>query len=249
MPRFALAAALAAAVVLSSCDASADEAVVVFQGVELAARGDARLAQQDNTLVVSGLEGNRSGGFAISGAPARVDVEVQPLRVPEGARFGIRVEGRDGRPLASIDTQGEGDGRFSLPFFFANELGATAVAVRYRLRGDLVLEIPRLPLLPDGRQRAAASAGEGEGDTGSVHVIRRADGRYVVVSDSEGSSGQRAAGCPGFTILPPVSVKGPLCVDWVEVEPLGSTASPAVGAVVVTGQGVGSFTVVDLARQ
>ncbi len=229
---------------LAACDTSGS-GTLTFDGVEVTERGDARLAVENGRLVVSGLAGDRSGGFDVGGTPDRVDVETEPLSVPAGGRFGVEVNDDDGTELASIYNEGTGDGRFDMTFAFADALGVSAVAIRYRLGGQVVLEIPRLALVPGGRQQAATDAGSGSGDSGSVHVIRDR-GRYIVVSDAQNTSGARR-GCPGFllTDLPgglDSEYPGGLCTDWVEVEPLGAGAMP-VGRVAVTARGVGSFRV------
>lgn len=218
-----------------------------FDGVEVEARGDASLAVENGRLVVSGLDGSRSGGFTLPGQPDRVDVRTAPIRIPAGGRFGIEVED-DGEDIASIYNEGTGNGEFDIRVNFADALGVTAVAIRYRLGGEggrVVLEIPSLPLI-GGRtaRRRETSAGNGSGDSESVHVIR-SGGRYIVVSDSDAQEGARR-GCPGFLIVPP-DIHGSdfpegLCTDWVEVEPLGASDMPR-GRVAVTARGVGSFTV------
>ena len=245
MPRRLL---LLAALALAACDTEAPDPVsgsVTFQGVEVEAEGDAALTVDGDALVVSGLGGTREGGFALDGTPDRVDVEVDPLAVPAGARFGVEV--RDGADvLAALYNEGVGDGRVDLRFDFPGLLGVTAAAVRYKLQGQVVFEA-RLGVEAGRtrRQRRATSAGTGDGETGSTHVIRDR-GRYIVVSDSDGESGRRAGGCAGFLMTPPppldVDVEAPICADWVEVEPI-LTAQVPRGAIAVRGRGVGSFRV------
>lgn len=222
-----------------------------FDGIEVEARGDASLAVENGRLVVSGLDGSRSGGFTLPGRPDRVDVRTEPVQIPAGGRFGIEVED-GGEEIASIYNEGTGDGEFDVRVNFADALGVTAVAIRYRLGGEngrVVLSIDSLPLI-GGRtaRRRETSAGSGSGDSESVHVIR-SGGRYIVVSDSDAEDGARR-GCPGFLIVPP-DVYGSefpngLCTDWIEVEPLGASDMPQ-GRVAVTARGVGSFSVRDLA--
>lgn len=228
---------------VAACDLFDDDPIVL-DGVEVEPVGDARLAVVDGALVVSGLSGSRSGGFAVAGTPDRVDVETDPIAIPEGGQFGVRVEDA-GAVVASVYNEGLGDGLFDVRFSFADALNVEAVTVRYRLDGEVVLEIPDvLDLGPGYRQRFASSAGTGTGDSGSVHVIR-SGGRYIVVADSDTQEAQRRR-CAGFLIVPP-GVYGSdfpegLCTDWVEVEPVGGETMPA-GRVLVTARGVGSFTV------
>ncbi|MEM1116140.1 MAG: hypothetical protein AAF594_14545 [Bacteroidota bacterium] len=237
-------------VTAAGCDIFGSD-VLTYDGVEVEVRGDATLAVEDGRLVVSGLDGARSGGFTIPGELDRVDVETAPVAIPDGGRFGIEVESDDGEELASIYNEGTGNGEFDLRVTFADALGVSAVTVRYYLggeRGDLVLEIPSLALTGNRlARRAETGAGSGSGDPESVHV-RRVGGRYVVVSDSDGPDGARQS-CAGFTIVPPGAFAGEfpegLCTDWIEVEPLGISDMPE-GRVAVTARGVGSFTVQDL---
>lgn len=234
---------------LFDSDDVVDDGTVVFEDVEVEAVGDASITVRDGALVVSGLEGNRSGGFAVEGTPARVDVETDPIDVPGGGRFGTRVE-RGGEVLASIDNVGRGGGQSDIRFAFADRLGVSDVTVRYRLDGDVVFEIESLPLFGSGeRRQSAGSAGTASGDAGSVHVIRGADGRYRVVSDSKELQQAQRRICSGYFVIPPEPFTSDfplgICADWIEVEPV--EAEPAdPGRVFVTAQGVGSFTVRQL---
>lgn len=240
---------LLALVSLAACDSETPpDGPVTFQGVEVAAEGDATISVRDGLLVVSGLDGARAGGFAVAGRPDRVDVEIAPLSIPVGGRFGVEV--RDGSdPVVSLANRATSAGRFDVEFDVPSLLGATAAIVRYRLNGEVRFE-GRLDVVP-GRtrgQRRPTSAGSGEGDTGSTHVVRER-GKYVVVSDSDSGGARRAGGCSGFLMTPPppldLSVEGPICADWVEVEPLATAPVPQ-GTVSVVAQGVGSFTVRQL---
>ena len=137
--------------------------------------------------------------------------------------------GTDGETLASLKNRNRGaSSKFSFEVEFADALGVEAVRVLYMLDGEVQLEVPNLPFrAADGLRLATSSVGEGEGETGSAHVIRRG-GRYVVVADSDDATveGRSAAGgaCSVFTVLPPVEVEGGVvCADWIEVEPLGVT--------------------------
>ncbi|WP_143537713.1 hypothetical protein [Rubrivirga marina] len=251
MPRLLL---LLAGLVLAACDTDGPGPApgpTTFQGVEVEAEGDATLAVEGGALVVSGLGGTREGGFVVDGTPDRVDVQIDPLAVPAGTRFGVEV--RDGDDVVTaLYNEGVGDGRVDLRFDFPGLLGVTAAAVRYKFGGQVVFEA-RLGF-EAGRargQRRETSAGTGEGDTGSTHVIRDR-GRYIVVSDSDGDGGRRAGGCAGFRMTPPppfdVELDAPICADWVEVEPILTTQVPR-GTIAVRGRGVGSFRVRELASQ
>ena len=244
-------------VVLAACDTEAD-GPVSFQGVTVEARGDASLALDGGALVVSGLDGTRSGGFTVPGASERVDVEIDPLAVPAGGEFGVVVEDDEGGVLASLYTVGRGQGAIEFVFEFPSALGVGAVAVTYRRggeNGEVVLE--GVLELAGGRlalgRRPSGSVGEGGGDTGSTHVIRE-NGRYVVVSDSDDASPARPGarrGCGAFTVTPPPAINDDgvtVCSDWIEVEPLLSGTVPE-GTVSVTARGVGAFTVRKLAAR
>ena len=243
---------LSVAVSLAACDGPTDppaDGPVEYQGVEVDARGDAALAVRDGALVVSGLDGARSGGFAVAGTPDRVDVEIDPLAVGAGQRFGVTVEDPAGGGVASLYTVGRGDGVVDFQFDFGSAFPVEAVNLRYRLggrTGDIVLEgVLRLGAF---RLRASQprSAGSGEGSTGSTHVVRE-NGRYVVVSDSNGESARGS--CPGFVVTPPSVLEATaVCTDWIEVGPVGEFVMPQ-GRVSVTAQGVGSFRVTQLAAR
>lgn len=242
MPR--LTALLLAALVVVGCDSDAPDRVT-FQGVEVDVRGDASLAVDGGALVVSGLDGSRSGGFTVAGVPDRVDVEIEPLAIPTGGRFGVEI--RDGDALvASLYNEATGPGAFDVMFDFPDALGATVAIVRYRFGGEVRFE-GQVDLIP-GRsrgQRRPTSGGSGEGEAGSTHVIRER-GRYIVVSDSGDDSARRSDGCAGFLMTPPLPFEqAVICADWVEVEPL-VTAPVRQGAVAVTARGVGTFRVRSL---
>ena len=255
MPRHRLSlVVLVSLVALSACDTEAPPppaGTATYQGVDVEAEGDAALTVEADGLLVSGLGGTREGGFAVGGTPDRVDVEIDPLPIPAGARFGVEV--RDGDDVvASLYNEGVGEGRVELRFDFPDLLGVTAATVRYRFQGQLVFEA-RVGF-EAGRargQRRETSAGTGEGDTGSTHVIRDR-GRYIVVSDSDGDGGRRARACAGFLMPPPPpgagELEAPSCADWVEVEPV-LTAQVPRGVVAVRGRGVGSFWVRELAAE
>ncbi|WP_412060221.1 hypothetical protein [Rubrivirga sp. IMCC45206] len=234
---------------LAACDSDEPPAgPVTFQGVEVEAVGDAQLAVVDGALVVSGLGGSREGGFRVAGQPARLDVETDPIAIPAGGRFGATVEA-SGATVAELFTEGRADGALDFQVDFGGPVDVAVV--RYRLNGAVVLAFELDVLGRTSGERRAQSAGSGEGDTGSTHVIRE-NGRYVVVSDSDGDGSRRAGGCAGFRMTPPAGVlpelPGAICADWVEVEPLVATPMP-VGDVAVRARGVGQFTVRQLAAR
>ena len=252
--RTALLAASLLAV--AGCDTEADTPTA-FQDVAIETRGDASLSLDGNALVVSGLDGTRSGGFTIPGTSSRVDVEIDPLSVPAGGEFGVVVEDASGGSLASFYTVGTASG-LDCVFDFPSSLGVYAATVTYRLGGENGQVVLRGTFdLPGERlalaRRPSDSVGEGSGDTGSTHVIRR-NGRYIVVSDSDDASptsGAARQGCGAFVVTPPLSIDPDgvsLCTDWVEVEPLLTGTMPE-GTVSVTARGVGSFTVRQLDEQ
>lgn len=233
---------------LAACDTDTPDPVA-FQGVEIAAEGEATLTLQGGALVVSGLGGSRQGGFEIDGRRDRVDVEIDPLSIPVGGRFGVEV--RDGDAvLASLYNEATAAGRFDVRFDFPDALGATVAIVRYRLDGEVRFEgqVDLIPGRTSSGRRQPTSGGSGEGATGSTHVIRER-GRYVVVSDSGEDAPRRAGGCPGFLMTPPPPFdergQAAICADWIEIEPLVST-TVREGTVSVLARGVGSFTVRSL---
>ena len=251
------AALVLAAFPLASCD-TADGPGVVYGGVAVEPVGGAALRASGSTLVVSGIPAGADGGFAVPGLRQRIDATIDPVTVPNGGRFGTRVEAADGSEIASLFAVGLPGERVRFVFSFGAAAGVTAVALEYKLAGVTVFKISSVPVVA-GRPVSAVlveqSAGEGGGQSGSVHAVRDG-GRWVVVSDSEGS-GQRPAdgsgGCNGFLVRPP-AVNGvpipdvPFCADWVEVAPLTGTA-PAAARTVVVARGLPGFTVRTLAVQ
>ena len=232
------------------CDASDDgggPAPVTFQGVDVETRGGATVTPSGATLVVSGIGSSGDDGLFLRGDLQAVDLETEPVALPEGGSFGIRVEDASGALLGGFrNADRQGDDGFDLVFEYADALGVVDVSVSYELGGVVQFEIPRLPLGVPKNARRASSAGKGEGDTGSLHTVRR-DGRYVVVSDSE-----TKAGCAGFRITPPPPFDADgleVCADWVEVTPLSGTFPSAIGGVAVVGRDLGSFTVTSLDAQ
>lgn len=256
MLRFAPLILCTAVLGLAACD-SDDPDTLTFDGVEIEARGGATLATDGGDLVVSNVQASGNDGFFIPGTPASVDVLTEPISLMPGQGFGISVIGTDGTELAGFRNRNRGSsGRFNFEITFADALNVRAVRVVYLLDGVVQLDIPSLEFRGDtGLRLATDSAGEGEGDTGSAHVVRRG-GKYVVVSDSEGSgeprhaSGTRTGECRGFTVTPPVDIPTlTLCADWIEVEPLDVTFPNEVAGVAVTGRALGSFRVRALASR
>lgn len=251
MSRFSSLVALCLAVLpLASCDGTTD-GPVVFGGVSVDALGGAALRLSGSTLVVSGLPASGEGGFAVAGPRQRVDVAIVPVALPVGARFGARVESAAGAEIASMFATGVAPGKTRFVFSFGAAAGVTRVRLRYLFGGQALFEIPEVRVSPGKAAAvfAAESAGEGGGETGSVHAVR-SGGRWIVVSDNEGSGGRpaaRSAGCDVLLVTPPV-VQGlpgpgaPLCVDRIEVVPLTGQA-PEAGRIVVAAQGLPGFTV------
>lgn len=241
-----------ASLTAAACDDGPDpSAGVTFGGVAVAPAGGASLALRDGALVVSGIPAAADGGFQIDGTRARIDVAIDPLTIPPGGRFGGRVEAADGSEIASIYTEGLTGNQIRLVFAFA--AGVTRARILYKRGAETLFEIPSLPVTTPFAPtvRLQESAGGGEGKAGSVHFIRDG-GRYVAVSDSEGSS-KRAGGCPGYLILPPTIGGLPpppnaLCVDWVEVQPLDGP-SVAGARTSIIARGVSEFTVRSLAAR
>jgi hypothetical protein len=240
---------------VASCDGSPGTDGVTFGGVEVRPTGGTTLALSGGALVVSGVPAGADGGLRIDGVRTRIDVEVDPVTLPAGGRFGTRVEAADGSEIASMFAEGLAGDQLRLAFSFATASAVTSVRVLYKLDGVVLFEIPSLRLTQSFAPTLVSegTAGTGEGKAGSVHAIRQG-GRYIVVSDSEGSNGRpagAASGCPGFLLTPP-DVGGvpppnlPLCVDWVEVQPLDGQAAEGTRTSVLA-RGIGRFTVRTLA--
>ena len=257
MPR-PLLLALAAPLLFSACDASdGGPDVRVFDGVAVEAQGDATLATDGDELVISNVGASGADGLFLPGTPTSVDVLMAPIALAAGQGVGIAVVGDDGDILAGFKNRNRGRaaGSFDFEITYGDALGVEAVRVVYLLGGAVVLDIPNLPFRSgSGLRLATNSVGEGEGDTDSAHVVRRG-GKYVVVSDSEGTGEAREAGgkaraCEGFTVTPPIEVEGvSICADRIEVEPLDVSFPSSVAGVSVTGRSLGSFRIRALAMR
>lgn len=250
-----LACSLGLTLALTACDSGGPD-TLTFDGVDIEAQGGAELSTDGGDLVVSNIQASGSDGFFIAGTPTSVDVLTAPIQLNPGQGFGISVIGTDGVELAGFRNRNRGSssGRFTFEITYADALNIQAVRVVYLLNGSVQLEIPNLPFnAGSGLRLATDSAGEGEGDTESAHVVRRG-GKYVVVSDSEGGGAARRAGdkgpCEGFTVTPPIEIPTvTLCADRIEVEPLNVTFPSEVAGVAVTGRSLGSFRVRSLASK
>ena len=190
---------LFAVALVAGCDSGSDE--VAFRGVTVETRGDASLTVDGDALVVTGIGPGRSGGFTIPGNASRVDVEIDPLAIPAGARFGIEVEDASGNDIASFYNVGNDLGGVDFVFDFPASTGLEAVRLTYRIGGEggravfsdvLELVLPRQTVA----RLPPTSGGSGSGSTTSTHVIREG-GRYIVVSDSDPPQNTRL-GCAGF---------------------------------------------------
>ncbi len=251
--RFLLVPLALLALSLASCDGATDETPTAFSGVPVSAVGGATLRAQGGALVVSGIPAGTDAGFSVPGPTSRVDVEIDPVAIPQGGRFGGRVQDAAGGEIASVFAEGLADDRVRIVFSFGPSSGVDLVRVVYRLGGLAVLTIPELPVRGDAPFAATLllpqSAGEGSGSGGSVHFVRDG-GRWVAISDSETSPKQ---GCAGFLLRPPTvpgqnPVDVPVCTDWVEITPLTGTASAATRTAILA-RGLGGFTVRTLATE
>jgi len=236
------------ALTVGACDTNTAPGPLLFGGVEVTATGDATLAVEGGQLIVSGLDGNRSGGFTLPGRPTRVDVDIAPLAVPPGGRFGARVTDDSGLEVASLFTEAGASGLLDFRFNFADLAGLSSAVIRYRLAGRVVFQ-GELDLSSRRGARLAGSGGSGTGGPGSTHVIRDG-GKYIVVADADEQGGRQRDGCSGFLMTPPhpfeIEFPDPICTDWVEIEPVLQTTMPE-GQVAVTARGVGRFVVRELA--
>lgn len=233
------------------CDASDDiDLPITFQGTEVEARGGATLSADGTRLVVSGVGASGADGLFVRGDLQSFDLETEPITLPEGGAFGIRVENAAGAVVSGFqNVDRPGDDGHDFVFEYADGLGVDAVSVSYQFAGLELFRIPRLLLGTPKNGKREANAGSGSGDSGSVHTVRR-NGRYVVVSDSGDSDPK--VGCGAFLVTPPPPFDRDidvLCADWVEVTPLSGTFPSAIGGVAVVGRGLGSFTATLLATQ
>ena len=249
----ALAASLAVglALTLAACDSDSGEVQsATFSGVQFRAQGAATLRPESDRLVVAGIGASGADGVAIAGDLDTAAVHVAPIRLPANGRFGMIVRGTDGRAVAEIAAQADASGgRHTVEFEFDAPLGVSLVQVGYFLGGSLVGEFQLRGATFKAR---AQPAGEGEGDSGSTHVVRDG-GRYVVYKDYGDGDGGSKTGCPAM-LTPPIAVPGlpdEVCVDLVRVAPVtvGGSFPSAIAGIEVVGRGLGEFAITDaLAR-
>ena len=238
---------------LAACDSNdpPDDTPLDFQGTDVEARGDARLSVSGGRLVVSNIGSSGADGVFVRGDVQSLDMETEPIQIPEGGAFGIRVEDMSGAVIGGMMNEDRpGDDGHDFIFEYADALGVQAVSVSYELGGVVQFRIPRLNLGTPKNGRRQASAGSGSGDSGSVHTVRE-NGRYVVVSDSGDDAPK--TGCAGFSVTPPPpfdrDLDTALCADWVEVTPLSGSFPGQIGGVAVVGRGLGSFVATLLASE
>lgn len=249
---------------LSGCDTGTDgPQVVVYRGVEAEAVGGTELRVEGSKLIVSGVESDGDGvGFWED--YSTVALEITPIRLGAGQEFGTSVRDTDDRFVAGIESRGRADGAHDIVFDIADRFGVQFVTLQYLFEGQVIIEIPRLPIGGDGGEklalRAEAGAGTGEGNNGSTRVVR-VGGRYVVGQDySEedppltgpaGSPATEKGGCAyALVTLPPAAGKVfDVCTDLVQVVIEEEGLPQEIRGVAVTGRDLGSFEITQLTVQ
>lgn len=249
---------------LSGCDSGSDgPQVISFLGVDVEAVGGTELAVVNGRLVVSGVNADGDGvGFWED--YDRVSLEVAPIDLAAGEEFGTSFQDTDERFVAGIESRGRADGSHDIVFDIADRLGVQFVTLQYLLGGQIVVEIPRVPVGGgEGgglKLRAETGAGTGDGRNGSTRVIRDG-GRYVVgqdYSDDPAPLGPEAGGaatakgeCPfALVTLPPVAGDVfDVCVDLVQVVIDDEALPERIRGVAVTGRNLGSFEITELTVQ
>ncbi len=247
IPAFALVGLAALAFCACDSDESGGGDMVVFDGLTYIATGEAELEVTTAGLVVSNIGPSGDDGVRVE-RPAGLrsaDVDVQPVVIPNGARWGLQVFGEvagERTALAAAWADGAADSRHEINVEYADALGVTLVAFEYLLGGSLVYRSPDVPLDGTNRSRAAASAGASRARPGSTHAQRSSKGVIVVGTDYASDAALRGGGCTAALVETPFPV-GEVCTDFVRAIPLVAALYPEVTDLELTGRDIGSFTV------
>lgn len=246
MPRLSLrsAAVLTAALVsLPACDSTTPE-TVTFQGVEIETVGNAAAEADGGRLVVTGIGASGADGIGIWQNQTQTDLKFEPIDLQTGDRFGIAVRDADDAFVASIRSDGRSDGRHDITFDVDSDFGIQGATLQYLFEGRLIVEIPDVPLFKGKVLSAETNAGEGDGENGSVKVVRDG-GRWVVGQDysDEGGAFTGGDGCQYATVTLPVPVGDltEVCVDLVQVVIESESLPQDIRGTAITGRGIGSF--------
>ena len=255
--RFALAAVLLAsgAFALPACDSIVDTFVpdtITFNGVEIETLGDASFRLENGRLMVTNIGASGEDGIGIWQDVGSAYLQFEPIDLPEDGAFGLAVRDTDDRFVASVNSEQRADGRHDIRFDIADRFDVQTVTFQYLLGDQLLLEIPDVPLGARGKSLLAeTSGGTGDGDNGSVRVIR-SGGRYVVGQDySDDGDPAPLAGegeCTAATITLPISVQGvsTVCADLVQMVIESDDLPDTIRGAAITGRRLGSFTVTDV---
>ncbi|MEL6614300.1 MAG: hypothetical protein AAFQ43_01105 [Bacteroidota bacterium] len=242
-----LAGLTAALVFLPACDTGTPEAIT-FQGVEIEVVGNASAEIDGGRLVVTGIGASGDDGIGIWQNQTRTDLKFEPIDLQAGERFGISVRDAADDYVASIRSDGRTDGRHDIIFDVESTFGIQAATLQYLLEGRVIVEIPDVPLFRGKVLTAETNAGEGDGDNGSLRVVRNG-GRWVVGQDYSDEGGAltdgdtAARGCRYAIVTLPVPVGDvtEVCTDLVQVVIESETLPGDIRGTAITGRGIGSF--------
>lgn len=218
--------------------------------------GGTDLSIENGRLVVSDVSAEGDGvGFWQN--YSEVSLKITPLQLPTGGRFGTSVRDTDDRFIAGIESRDRGDQTHDIVFNVDDRFGIQFVTLQYLLGGQVVFEIPRVPIGGSGlKLRAEESAGTGDGNNGSTRVVR-VGGRYVVGQDYSDenplttgpvSPSAEKGECPYALVTLPEIVGEPLnlCVDLVQVVIEDDGLPQDIRGVAVTGRNLGSFEITQV---
>ena len=250
--------ALGAAAALSACDSDgSDPDTITFDGVEIQSLGDARFQQENGRLVVSNIGASGDDGIGIWQGQAFTYLKFEPIDLPTGGSFGVTVRDANDEFLTSIFSEDDGDGRHDIVFNVADRIGVRAVTLQYLLLGEVIVEIPNFPIVSAQALKAETTAGTGDGDNGSVRVIR-VGGRYVVgqdysggdasLVDPDGAGTSRKGECPYAIITLPVPVGDltQVCADLVQVVIEDPDLPSTIRGTAITGRRLDQFVITDV---
>jgi hypothetical protein len=243
------------ATLLWACDGGAEPPTEVdFRGVTYHAIGEARLRLAGGVLEVSDIGVQGGDGVRVDVEDGELDslgVEIQPLELGTGARWGITAFGQVGgvrRALAAAWAEDIGGGRNNIQVSFGAGLGLDSLAFEYLLDGVLVTRSPNLPT-EAGLTTLVTSAGTSNLGPNSVHAVR--EGGVVVIGTdyrSDELTGGTTAGLGCTAALIQVSFQpDPVCADYVRAvpRPSGSTGVPPANSAEIEGRRIDRFIITD----
>jgi hypothetical protein len=250
-----LAVVFGCAAFLWACDGGPEPLTEVdFRGVTYRALGEAGLRLVGGVLEVSNIGVQGGDGVRVDVEDGELDslgVEIQPLELGAGARWGITAFGQVGgvrRALAAAWAEDVGGGRNNIQVSFGAGLGLDSLAFEYLLDGVLVVRSPMLPT-DAGLTTLVASAGTSDLGPNSVHAVR--EGGVVVIGTDyrgDGLTGGTPTGLGCTAAVIQVSFQTDVvCADYVRAVPRssGTTGVPPATSAEIEGRRIERFIITD----